>query len=327
MIFNFSIDSGAIISQTEDEAITISNHHRLIEEFTKLGQLIYPGSDFKISSLASQLKLLPISVRKRWEEALKVMRNRSGPSDWKGLEEASCPEELIPLEGYIDIAMLCPEKSAYFGVIHPNSSAVLSNSKIEICRFDCADRSITLTKSRELSESVIPAGMNVTRLWDERFKRLSESSKNLVIVDRYAVAHVLGRRDGYDGLRKIFTEINSSKTRNLNVKIFSAIPDSGFTQLEAEKAVEALVKCSDKTKLREVTLVLANDHKFKEISHGRYLRFDNTVCIIDIGIEVFSGKTVWRSSDFSTKFRATDWREKESKLLACNKSKNTWQVE
>jgi hypothetical protein len=64
----------------------------------------------------------------------------------------------------------------------------------------------------------------------------------------------------------------------------------------------------------EVSLFLSNDDQFRTDGHDRYMRFDNNVCTLGIGIDLFRGTRVRQTTMFSMIRFQEETRQREQRL-------------
>ena len=189
---------------------------------------------------------------------------------------------------------------------------------MEICRFDCAAMSSHFAEVEIRGEEMIPGDMSLTEVWKSRFERLAGQSTQIVIVDRY------GCEPGpnMDGLRKLFILLDGT-ARNARISLFVGYGSRrGTTQSPNRSGIDLFQRVSDvvtplsRGGVGSCCLYCVDDGTFELLSHNRFLRFDDAVCDIDVGVSLFGGieGRLYRTSAFSMKHQCDDYRKTEEGL-------------
>lgn len=318
MIVYFAIDTDALERSSSDLVSQLAAHSRIISLWRDVGVLVYDGSNLIESEFVAAVNQLPQPLKVRWQQALKHQRKLAAGKGQVRLCTMTEPNELVSLQGRVDVACLEETRALCLGLPEGNTSIRCKHSGLELCRFDVADQCESFKNARELSLADIVKGKKIDALWRERFDRLASlCHTGVTVVDRYAMDSHRNRNDGYSGLRKLLVELDR-KSRGIGVYIYSAVQVVSHNDLVS--SLESLVKSLNGTGIRNVTLYLGDDREFGRIAHHRYLRFDDAICDIDVGLEVFAGESVYRNCIFKLKQKSESIEQIECDLRSlCTK--------
>lgn len=312
ILVSFTIDADALRSGELPLPLRIAAHGRLLDRWQHLGVLVLFGSRLEETRFFSALGELPQALRKRWQEALKHGRRRLSSATGIEPSQIDCVEQLGPLARSAELFCFDEVRAHVLGVPEDAFSLALDGGGGEIVRFDCADQADSFRRAAELAEAEIEAGSQVTTVWNERLGPLLEHARTLTVVDRYALKALIDRPDGQSGLRRLLTEIDAGD-RARQLTLFSASQvEYGHTTLLA--ALDDRVKACRRGGLRELKLYLCDDRSFGRIAHYRYLRFDQALCQLDVGLDVLAGKEVYRTCTFRLTNLSSVVRSEEAAL-------------
>lgn len=157
-------------------------------------------------------------------------------------------------------------------------------------------------------------------MWQERFKLLAKAPlKRVTIVDRYAVSqHRECPQGRLSGLERFLRLLDADASGKRYVSLFSAWTGElkGVCLEEVQKEVETVLRRLQQDKVKEVRIVMLPNHVFGDLHHDRFIRFEDYVWDIGLGIKVFEGPATTEISTVA--FKAADqvasYREAERGL-------------
>lgn len=316
MLVRAALDTKALVQEGAGDPDGIDACERLLDALVRYGVYIHPEQDLRDSPLIAAVRSISDpSLRKRWEIALSHgLRHAPGPRSWRGLEVHHDRPHLECLDGHCDLAALTDRAADALDIEPSPGYRQLERPRLEAARFRRAPSAEGFRRARELAERPISEGQPVEELWKERFLFLAEHSKDICVVDRFCMSTSLDDhrncRSTRSGIRRFLVGVNSC-AEGTNVRVCSSVREYHARDLREHLAeiAESLYPG-----IRSLELVLVEDTEFKVISHGRRIRFDQSVCELDIGLDVLKGERVHRQSDFTLKPCSEEHRAVERKL-------------
>lgn len=307
MLVTFALDEEAIAIGEGNIANLEAAHDRLLSLWRRLGVLMIDQNLLRV------IRELPQALRKDWKASLVSNRTTRIPDNWKGFGSVSSSIDLLILKERIDLACLKDARAECVGLSKGSTSCMLNDTEFEICRFADADQSRAFKGAVFLAEEGILTGIPINKLWKDRFSKLSQFAKHVAVVDRYAVKELCrDNRKNKSGLWNLVNFLNSD-SQDSSVTIFSTISDD-LTRAEVQESLNELFQGTKLVGIRELTIRLGKEHIFKKEVHDRWIRFDNTVCEIGIGLSVFRGHETMKASTFTAKSRTRFTRYVENYL-------------
>jgi hypothetical protein len=292
MIFRFALDPGFFESARQhslDDAV-FEQHERFLEMWCHYGALV---SDLALDTLLNQqLNGVHLEIRKRWQAALKQDNRYRRCS----VAQVSA-KPLWEAESGADVELLDDQVQTVF--VDQHKRPILQQSwkqTSEVCSFQAPSRSEGFRISRALDEVGV-APMSREDLWEQHFRPLAELSRNVAVVDRYAVHRWLVQVDPeepQDGLSFLLQKL-SELPKRCTVKVVSAAlkrssEESGYfpTLREARiRDMEDLMQHIPLGSIRKLTLCLLPNSVFRDDVHYRFIRFDKTFISTDKGVGIF----------------------------------------
>ncbi len=204
----------------------------------------------------------------------------------------------------------------------PQKSVTKKYNLLELVRFGHHRSSDYFNNIEELSEKRIQKNQDVSDVWNTYFRDLSSISKNITIVDRYAIENFLDKPK-MNGLERVIQELSSSNN-NINLKIISSLshkPNEHKSIIsQTEFRLNKIAESVPETAIATIKLYLVEDYLMKQ-THGRWIRFENIVCNLDTGVEVLEGTSVNRSVEWGLKTLQNDIMDDENNLICkCKRS-------
>lgn len=158
---------------------------------------------------------------------------------------------------------------------------------IEGIRLCDVDQSQKFQHALQRSQEIVRIDKSVEDLWQERFQRFAEYSRNVVIFDRFAV-----REDANQNVSGMFRLIDflDRDASGCNITIYSS-PDPYINQQAAVDSVRNNLQSKfaglNGNGIRSVEVRLFLDRIFRLPGHDRHIRFDDNIFSIGIGVELF----------------------------------------
>jgi hypothetical protein len=287
MIVSFTIDPEVFETYEAQDPINHHAHLRLQEAWHLWGTLHLPVERDARRRWLKSLRALPMPLRKRWQTGL--MHNR-----WRFSDDA-------------DLHCVTRQRAAEAGVAAPRVSIQKAEGP-EICRFDCADQALSMTRARVEAHQGIPSGMVVQEAWERKFQRLVARARHVVLVDRYALfSHLDKRRPAPSGLSRLMQELDSLPGP-VTLTLYT-LKAAGWA-----RSLQGLADTLTHGGLREWRVRLANEEIFARHAHDRHLRIDRTLIQLGKGIEILAGTEVYAASDFDLKAFSPFARDREETL-------------
>jgi len=286
MLVRFALDPDAVLSASDGE------HKRLSREWPQYGVLIYNAPTFEGSELASVVENLPQAARTLWKQILRRAWLCPSREPWLGvLGLDDNPQALSAVEK--DLDLLCLEETRLEILreeLHRGAPSVELGDLREI------DNTTAFERAHELAQKRT-GGMTVQKLWQERFALPASLSRNITIVDRFALAD----GEGINGLEAFLVLLDGSG-KKVNVTLYSSYGDEKLklSEHEAQDRVENIRKRLARGGVGDIKLFLTDSRRFGYVEHDRFLKFDHLVFEIGSGMAVFNGPKV-KQSTFSSK--------------------------
>jgi hypothetical protein len=284
MLTRFGIDPDALTVASE------SDHQRLSREWMRYGILCYNTETFAESELADAVESLPQSARILWKKLVKTAWMHAAPwCGWQDLEDH--PDQASILNGSLDLACLDETRRE---LIREDIQKTCPN--LELSLFSDLDTSEAFERTHQISEQRTNK-VKVSELWKERFALPSSMTRNITIVDRYALTD----GEAVNGL-EAFLILLDGAARKVNVTVFSSYGDESrcLAETEAQDRVVGIRSRLARGGVGDISLFLTESRNFGRIEHDRFLKFDHLVFEIGSGMAVFNGKYA-KQSTFSSK--------------------------
>ncbi len=221
---------------------------------------IFEQSDLKTSP--PRYRLLEGERRVIWED---LDDNNIGIlSDYSEVFDLAIIEETLALEIKVLESPLSPDtREAICGTVEPIGHAI-------------ADRALSWSRASAVSRRGFEEGDNYMRLWNEHFKRLTEFSSQVVIIDAYAL-----HDRQFDGFVKLLQFIDKDG-KACRVTLFSSpAQDNDRSVQDNDRSVKKIrerlsyeVGRLSGGGIKQVTIRLLPLDKQE---HDRHIRFDRTI--------------------------------------------------
>jgi len=288
----FALEPSAVSAEDAAAAIELMNHHAFLKWWVFLGEAVLAEAD--PGELKRKVSAMPLRFRQRWQKALRHAKSRRAPDGWGGFLDVGTRADLKPLRGVADLA-IAGEETGVLGlnISEQEGTEFSEELGLELCLFHAFQLSSVVEKAETDAHEGIRQGDRVSDVWRNRFHRFAESCSQLTVVDRYSLSHGPGIR----GLEWILRAIDGCG-RGTRATVFAGINDR-LPRNEALQSFELLKTTVNRGGVTQWTLVLVDDAQFQMV-HDRYVRFDDMVCELGVGVSVFGNRNgrVYRDCAF-----------------------------
>ncbi len=296
MLVPFTIDPDIFSNDySQDE---LYRHIKLIELWERYGCLVLAGPSEAESRLALALRKAPDPIRKRWQSALKRLRQNCCVRDFDPQSNDVCSEWLEALADRVQIVSLEATRALCWGLPEDQYSYV-GEQAAEICRFGYESESIGFKSAYTLAQTPIEKGTTWGKVWSERIEPFALESKNITVVDRYALKSLVEHRgSGVSGLERLILQLSClKKGKPRNLTLMTGVPKE-WKHEDLKESIQRVRDCQTDLQgktLREVRIHVCDDQTFGHLSHYRYIRFDDHHLLqLDTGLEPLAGEMVKR---------------------------------
>ncbi len=307
MLIPFTIDPD-IFLDANTNLDCLKRHDDLVKLWGLIGQLVIPGEKMTTSKLFVAYQQAPQKVKLKWRDAFKHYRHKTGSLQFaEALQSDVALTDRVVCSG-TKLASLDRDRAVLWGLEEEQYSKLIAQV-LEICRFGHEDTTVVVKEILDLSTRPIKPEERPDEVWRERFHDLAVASRDIIVVDRYAIKDYL-RPPQYElsGLERLMRKVAALETPGKKIiHLYSAYSldwkAHGSNELTFKAACQYIVsKIRDLCRLLkgrallEVHLHIASDHKFGHIVHYRYLSFDEkNIVELDTGLEPLSGSHVRRT--------------------------------
>ena len=299
-------------------------HIELLKLWGQTGQLVIPGARETDSRLYRSLNSSPQPLQVLWRHALKSHRKRCGPDLLDTAMSKDTPTALGPACAGVSFVTLEEKRAALWGIPVDDFRQTIARG-VEICRFGGEVYTEAFRASSRRASTPIAPGESVASVWDEIFAGFVSASRVLTVVDRYSIKNFIEqqRNGSISGLERLIRRLAGLGTLgkkilhvyagySLDWRLVPSATSFSTACKQIASEVEALCSTLRGGSLQEIQLHIAADSKHGSIDHYRYVRFDeNTVLLLDTGLEPLSGSTVARTCIIGLK----DWLADEAKPI------------
>ena len=261
MLVNFYIHPSAI-----DNDVDRSHIKALRNKWQQFGALVHPSHrDGAFRSLRRKFSQLGQENQSLWNAA------------WQEIEND--PVRFLKYRAEFEVALISQQIASNEDIPDGGGKCVRG---VEAIRFTQINDSKKFRHAEELSRRRIEIGEKATDIWQERFQRLANHVREVVIVDQFAV-----RDSAIQGLTR-FLNLLEEHSNRCNVTIYSSPEQERPEVVEAIRSELGNLTCQFSSygiNSLEVRLRSADD--FRRYAHERHIRFDNRVVLIGRGMQIF----------------------------------------
>lgn len=324
MLVPFAIDHEGL---APDQAWTLAQqqacYESLVEAWLHIGLLVHDGESYSTSRVCAAIEALPPKLKYIVQALIGRLPIISPTVPWSG-DISMSGSALGELATIAAVALIDDAKAEVeFGFAAAELSKKFpAHSDVEICRLLGAANAQAFKEARLKAGTHIPQGQTYTVLWAERFGSLARAPiKQVSIVDRYAISqHFECPQGRLSGLERFIRELNNDASGPRYLTIYSAWTNELKTiqvQLEEVKTrTIAIISHLSPNKIKRVKVLMLPNAAFGDIHHDRYVRFEEYVWDIGLGLKVFEGPAVANKSTASLKsgLQVVSYKDSEAQL-------------
>lgn len=297
MLTEFSLDEDFFCSEHLNDVKVPAIHDQLLENWKNHGVLICQES--KIESIIDAIKQLPPKFHQRWLDALEYYTVSQCTGDWENFCEYKDFETLTKLSDIFKTAL--SEESVLQTILNSNRGvSYCESTEFEIVSPSNINESINFKNSRKESISDIAENSNIKEIWDKKFRKLARHATQIDIIDRYFFSRLL---DSISKKRKTsiqtFIELLSAENKFYKLRLISEGGDIKSDEMQSllNYFEIRLSKIPNFRKtISSISLVCNDEDYFQKSSHERFIRFDNLVCNIGVGMQIFESFPISRTT-------------------------------
>ncbi|MDH4016593.1 MAG: hypothetical protein OEV20_04575 [Actinomycetota bacterium] len=307
-VVRVGISTTALGDSSGDPALRRAIHEELLEDLAVHGRLVFT-SQTHLDLFIEAVKSLPTSLAKAWEVVLSSRRVEVGvarPPLSEVLGDILDPAWIdTELADDLELVLVEADQAELLGVADDEFSATTPSGMVEIGRIMTAGRTSVLMAARQVLNAPLRAGVNREVEWTERFGPLVESSKPLVIYDKFVgqqtVRRYLHGQGTGDGLTWFLARVGMKPGRR--VRIITAISDTSDRgqRFDEEAMVAGFHRLMDSMGDRDLRLELvlvpekvrgARGQGVERFGHDRHLRFGERAALaLGAGMQTFANAT------------------------------------
>lgn len=296
-------------------------HEGLIDTWQRIGLLEYDSHDFETSRLKSAIDKLPQKIRPLWMEMVERLPLRACRKGWNGSVIAS---SVGALSNHASVALVDDARAEVeFGMSEYDLTIRAANAPdVEVCRLQSASQAASFKKAIAKSGAYIEVGDKFSDIWALRFQLLAGIPiKRVSIVDRYAMSrHVTCPQTQLSGLERFLRLLDADACGPRHVTLYSGWTEElkGRLLPDVEEEIRQLLGKLPRKKVGRIKVVMLPNSTFSGVSHDRFVRFENHVWEIGIGLQVFEGAFASERSTatFKTGEVVTGFKRVEDELRA-----------
>jgi len=283
-------------------------HNSLLDIWKRVGLLTYDGDRFDDSRLKSAIQLLPQKFRPLWQEVLERVPLRGCGAGWNGNVEPAT------LDNFCAAARLAivddTRAEVTFGFPEDCDEMAVATAghaiSVDICRLLSASSAVQFKNALTRAGIHIETGETFRDIWNSRFSTLASASiKKVSVVDRYAITkhHEPNAEAGLSGLERFLRLLDSDANGPRHVSLFSAwtaeLREKTFPDVRED--VRLILERLPQRNIKRIRLHMMPNSGFRDDSHDRFVRFEDYVWDLGLGLEVFHGAFAAQRSSASFK--------------------------
>lgn len=298
MLVPFAIDPGCLdFDPAWAEYQRLDYQKSVLDIWEKIGLLCHSGASLDASHLMKAIESLPQKYRDRWFEAL-MLPNIQGRDDWDGSIGSG---NLNMLSGHASVALVDDARALEefcFSDEELSKPNALSTG-VEVCRFSTANKAESFSKALSRSVSHIEPEDSYGEIWKERFRNLAVAQlKRISIVDRFAVSRHFERpQSQLSGIARFLRLLDNDCSGPRYVSLFSAwTKDLLGNIVDIENEFKSVMAKLPKQNVKQLKIVMSPNSTFSELAHDRFIRFEDYIWDIGLGLQIFEGPCVGHRS-------------------------------
>ena len=302
-------------------------HNNLLSVWQRIGLLTHDGDAFAGSRLQQAVLRLPQNLRPLWQEILLRMPLMGTGSVWDGAVSAA---SLSSFSAAAHLAFVDDTRAEVdFGLDdHRDEGTQLVNGvEVSICRLLAASQASAFQAAFSLAGAHIEAGDTYQVTWDTRFRALARAPiKKVFIVDRYAVSqHILCPQTKLSGFERFLRLLDATATGPRHLVVYSAWTGDlhGRSMDDIDADIRPVLGRLTNKNIKRLKLCMVPNTGFRDDGHDRFIRFEDYVWDLGLGLEVFDGAYAAKRSaaGFKTGNSLAGYKQVEQDLSSNAESK------
>jgi len=298
-------------------------HNSLLDIWKRVGLLTHDGNNFHESRLRTVVQQLPQKLRSLWQEVLERVPLRACGGAWNGVVE---PSSLTLFSAAARLAIVDDARAeVVFGFAEECDELAVpvagAAGSVDICRMLCASLASQF-KTAQIGAGVhVEPGDTFQAVWNSRFRSLALAPiKRIAIVDRYAITkhHEPNAEAGLSGLERFLRLLDLDAVGPRHVSLFSAWTAdlTAKTFHDVTEDVRLIMQRLPSRNIKRIRLCMVPNSAFRDDSHDRFVRFDDYVWDLGLGLEIFHGAFAAQrcAASFKSGANASGYRQIEQEL-------------
>lgn len=306
MLVPFVIDADSLAPDPTWTPVTrLACHRDLLSVWWNYGLLAHDGQCFDGSRLQQAVLQLPQNLRTLWLEMLERAPMFAFGDGWDGtVAKATLPA----LVNATRLALVDDTRAEVeFGIAEDDVAMTIAtpDGAIDVCRLQTANQAASFQEAMRLSGTHIEAADTYQQIWDSRFRHLALAPmKQISVVDRYAITkHCLCPQAWLSGLERFTRLLDATATGPRYLTVYSAwtAEINGVDIRDIEADLQEILRRCPNNNVRRIKAVMVGNGAFGDEGHDRFIRFENHVWDLGLGLEVFEGPAAQRRSSATLK--------------------------
>lgn len=296
MLVPFTVDPSSLASDPLWTPAQVQGYHQsLLDVWGQYGLLVQRFDATDATGFLAAIDSLPQKQKLLWQAACQAYPLHIVNAGWNGsisrnemhLTQSLCDLALIEdAAAEIEFGFAPDDLSKPFGVPDP----------IELCRFIAADKALSFRRAGVLAGVHIEPGDSYEKTWKARFHGLAIAPiKRISIVDRYAVSrhfgHTQSAETGLSGLERFLKLLDMDSPCPRYIALYSAWT-SDISQMligDIKRELSGIISHLPRLNVKRIKVCMIPNAKFSDLSHDRFVRFENYVWDLGLGLQVFEG--------------------------------------
>lgn len=290
MLVPFVIDTESLKADPSDSATQQrAYYNQVLDVWKDIGLLVHDGESFEKSMLYQATQGLPEKFKVQW---MHLLRSRHIPllsaPKWDGKVTNANLDAFSAISQLAFVEDLLAETEFNINDDCDESTVQTQSNEVYICRIFAANQARLFKKAKDLAQDRI-YGKNISKdVWNSRFSILAKAPIKIIsIVDRYALQnHMNAPQHILSGLEQFLRLLDDEATGDRYLTVYSAMPEK-ITLDDIETAMRTICMRLKKKNIKELKVHLPKGADFPKKGHDRFIRFENYVWEIGLGLEVF----------------------------------------
>jgi hypothetical protein len=332
MLVPFVIDADSLALDPEwTPAQQRACHKNLLEVWRHFGLLAHDGSTFTGSQLQQAVSRLPQNLRPLWQEILERVPMVTCGNGWDGVVS---PTNLSSFANTAQLAFVDDTRAEVefsFAEECDEKIQTADNIDISICRLLAANQAKAFQAAFAIAGTHIETGDTFRTIWNTRFQLLAVAPiKRVCIVDRYAVSqHINCPQTRLSGLERFIRLLDASASGPRHITLYSAwtndLSDKTINDIEAD--ISLILERLTTNNIKRMKVSMVPNTGFRHDGHDRFIRFEDYVWDIGLGLEIFEGAFAAKRSSAAFKTgRAVSGYKGVEQDLASNADTKTKEI-